>query len=73
MILSEEERAELPRELFALVCRRLELASEAAMEGQRAGRTPQQIAGLSARLHDAGRDLMVIADVIAVIAGDDSA
>jgi len=70
MLLSEEERAELPRELFALACRRLEWAIDAALEGQGRDLPREQISELSARLHDVGRDLLVIADAIAVIAGD---
>lgn len=73
MIVNEEERAELPRELFALACRRLEYAIDAALEGQGRDLPREQISELSTRLHDVGRDLLVIADAIAVIACDANA
>ena len=68
MILSDEERAELPRELFALAGRRLEYGTIKAMEGEGCDVAPGRMADLSARLHEVGQDLRVIADAIAVLA-----
>jgi len=68
MILSKEERAELPRELFALATRRLEYALGKAGEGEARHVTLGRMADLSARLHETGQDLKVIADAIAVLA-----
>jgi hypothetical protein len=68
MILSEEDRAELPRELFALAGRRLEYGIGKAMEGEGRNAAHGRRAQLSARLHEVGQDLKVIADAIAVLA-----
>ena len=68
MILSEEERAELPRELFALAGRRLEYGMGKAMEGEGRDVPPSRMSDLGARLHEVGQDLKVIADAIAVLA-----
>jgi len=58
MILSDEERAQLPRELFALAGRRFEYGTIKAMEGE--GRGAMSHGALSARLHELGQDLRVI-------------
>ena len=68
MTLSEEEKAELPRELFALANRRAEFAIEKAIEGEARNVPWERMSALSAGLHEVGQDLKVIADAIAVLA-----
>lgn len=68
MILNEEERAGLPRELFALAGRRLEYGSGKAIEGEARDVPDDRVSELSARLHEVGQDIKVIADAIAALA-----
>lgn len=72
MTLSDEECAELPRELFAMAARRLEHGSELAMEGQGRHPDPERPQALCAQLHDIGKDITVIADAIAVLVQQDT-
>ena len=72
MRLSDEERIELPRELFALAARRLEYGADAAMEGAGRNVEPERLSALSTKLHDVGLDVAVIADAIAALAEDNA-
>ena len=62
---SELERL---RRQFAQATARLEEAHEVAMEGQGAGLPVERYADLAARLRQAARDVVVLADEIAVAA-----
>ena len=67
MTLSEEERKELPRKLFALAGRRLAYGTGRAGEGEGWNGSAERMAELSGQLHEVGEDMGVIADAIAVI------
>lgn len=68
MDIDAEERLDLPRRLFAMVGRRLELATGCAGRGEAAGLGREAITDLAANIYDCGQDLLVLADAIAVIA-----
>lgn len=68
MILSEEQRKGVPRDLFALAGRRLEYGLSLAGEGEGRHVTQERMAELSGQIHEVGHDLMVIADAIAAMA-----
>jgi hypothetical protein len=67
MNIDPEERAELPRRLFAMASRRLEHAAHCAGQGEATGLGGATMADLAASLHDCGQDLLVLADAIAVL------
>jgi hypothetical protein len=70
MDIDPEERADLPRRLFAMAGRRLEKSMIQANDGEATGLTGAAIASLAEDLHECGQDLLVLADAITVIAMD---
>ncbi len=70
MNIDPDDRQDLLRRLFALAGRRLEHAADAAGQGEAAGLGREVLTNLAGDLHDCGQDLLVVADAIAVMAGE---
>lgn len=70
MNIDPDDRQDLPRRLFALAGRRLEHAVDTAGQGEAAGLGHEALANLAGDLHDCGQDLLILADAIAVLAGE---
>lgn len=70
MTIDPDDRQDVPRRLFALAGRRLEHAVDAAGQGEAAGLDRAVMTNLAGDLHACGQDLLVLADAIAVMAGE---